>query len=258
MVLTEFEFENLLSTATKEEFKVPDELNKKLKKRIKNKYRFNRMRKAIPASFAACLLVGVVLISAMNNDKKSFDAPKYDNSANNGIVISSEKHKSRNVEQTVVSEKAGEEAQVASTVNEKNIETKNDTAIVTDEAPVVITDVVAQPVEEFAEEVQTADVTEETIQPMSRMGGGGGVAAPMLLCDYLDGDEEARLLVSERIKEKISDNSDGIEYFEDFSSVSGNERYYLTEENELVVIFDAGVIAKEENGEIYFNVGKIK
>ena len=36
MVLTEIEFENLLSTATKEEFKVPDELNKKLKKRIKN------------------------------------------------------------------------------------------------------------------------------------------------------------------------------------------------------------------------------
>ena len=64
-------------------------------------------------------------------------------------------------------------------------------------------------------------------------------------------------LVNERVKEYMNDNPD-YGFYKDFNGISGDERYYLEESGELVIIFDAGDIAPEEHGEIFINVGIIE
>ncbi len=65
------------------------------------------------------------------------------------------------------------------------------------------------------------------------------------------------VLVAKKVKEYMEDNPD-YEFYEDFKGLSGNERCYFEESGELVVIFDAGVIAPKEHGEIFINVGIIE
>ena len=189
------EFDDLMKSLI-EEKEVPNELNLKLKNKLNNKYRLKKVRKAIPASLAACLVIGVVLTSVMHNN------------------------------QEIAGEKNAKQAVVAHNIS--------------------------------------ADTAQ--VEAYSRAGGQGVYDEATLkqskferatLSDYLENNQDLIENVSEKVKEKMSAD-DTIIYFKDFTSITGNENFYLTEENELVIIFEPGVVAKEENGEIYFNVGIVK
>ena len=79
MELTEFEFEDLLSLAMKDGSEVPLKTNDKLMKKINVKIRNKRIMKAIPASVAACMVIGVVLTSVMlNNGGKNVNGIIYE------------------------------------------------------------------------------------------------------------------------------------------------------------------------------------
>ncbi len=189
------EFDELMKSLI-DENEVPDELNLKLKKKINNKYKLNKIRKSIPTSLAACLVVGVVLTSVMHNN------------------------------QEIVGEKNAKQAGGA-----RNISA--DTAQI-----------------EAYSGAETRDVYEEAKLKQSKFERA-------TLSDYLENNQDLIKNVSEKVKEKMSAD-ETIIYFDNFTSITGNEYFYLTEENELVIIFEPGVVAKEENGEIYFNVGIIK
>lgn len=64
-------------------------------------------------------------------------------------------------------------------------------------------------------------------------------------------------LVADKVKEYMEANPD-YEFYDSFNGLSGNERCYIEESGELVVIFDAGTVAPKEHGEIYINVGIIE
>lgn len=76
------------------------------------------------------------------------------------------------------------------------------------------------------------------------------------LIEFLNNDVEKLMIVSQKIKDHMKNDSE-FGYFDDFQGISGNERYYITDLGELVVIFEQGVVAPEEHGEIYINIGVI-
>ena len=153
-------------------------------KKIYQKSRYKRILKSVPLSTAACLIVGVMIVSVISN--------------NNG-------------------NKTSDEFYQPIAVNETNY-------------------------------AVTMDLAREEVQKSSPIDNR--------LVEYLNNDVEKLMLVSQKIKNHMKNESE-FEYFDDFKGISGNERYYITDLGELVVIFDAGVVAPEEHGEIYINVGVI-
>ena len=183
MELTELEFENLLQLSFKDEANVPDELNQRLMKKIYQKSRYKRILKSVPLSAAACLIVGVMVVSVISNNGN----------------------------------KTSDEFYQPIAVNETNY-------------------------------AVTMDLAREEAQK--------SIPIDNRLVEYLNNDVEKLMLISQKIKDHMKNESE-FEYFDDFKGISGNERYYVTDLGELVVIFDAGVVAPEEHGEIYINVGDI-
>lgn len=184
MELTELEFENLLQSSFKDEMNVPDEINQRLMKKIHQKSRYKRILKSVPLSAAACLLVGVMIVSVISNEG---------------------------------GRKTSDEFYQPIAVNEKMYAVTMDLA---------------------RGEVQKSRSIDNT------------------LAEFLNNDVEKLMIVSQKIKDHMKNESE-FEYFEDFLGISGNERYYITDLGELVVIFDAGVVAPEEHGKIYINIGVI-
>ncbi len=68
--MTEIEFEGLLQSAFKDSGNVPDEINQRLKKKLYKKLKYKRILKSIPASMAACLVIGIAVASVMLNGGK--------------------------------------------------------------------------------------------------------------------------------------------------------------------------------------------
>lgn len=233
MELTEFEFEELLSSAMKDESEVPFKTNDRLMKKLNAKLRYKRIIKAVPASAAACLVIGVVLTSVMYNNQEVYELKG--DEVNQGLVIGTIEEKNVTTAQEIVDEKDTKQPKSKKTAVTQNVSA--DIAQIeaySGEEPQEI----AEPVVEVEEATKTRSIS-------------------MTLTDYLDNSEELIANVSEMVKEKMSAD-EYIEYFEDFVSITGNENYYLTEKNELVIIFEPGIVAAEENGEIYINVGVIK
>ncbi len=273
MELTEFEFDNLLNSAMKIDENIPYGINDKLKKKINSKYRYKKMIKSIPVSAAACLVAGVVLTSVMYNNQNIYDIPKGISNVpdDNGIVISSviEEDIKVPLENEKIVPKVSQNTNVDlsdDTAKTKSNETINfvlksaeqegvtpgKTSVAESELAVFDGDEmqVTDPVSESYAQELPEDSLEYSTRAMPEVKN-------ISLAEYLANDQALITLVSQKIKEQMLYDSE-FGYFEDFSMISGNERYYLTEQNELVIIFDAGTIAPTDHGEMYFNVGVVK
>ena len=284
MDLTEFEFEDLLSLAMKDNGEVPLKTNEKLKKKLDAKLRYKRIIKVVPSSLAACLVVGVVLVSVVHNNQELYDFKVDDTNQfqNQGVVIkdsqeknviSEENFKTKDVPtQQKTDNKSEKQAEIKDlSVTEKvssetyKQDVKPEDKIVNENIPAETAQIEVYSVaktqvttdETSVEETQVATDEASVEEASVFLAKAMPTASEMLLADYLENNQELIDDVSEKIKEKMSDD-EYVDFYEDFTSVTGNENYYLTEKNELVVIFKSGVVAAEENGEIYINVGVIK
>ncbi len=249
------EFDNLMK-ALADEKEVPKELNLKLKKKIRAKYNYKKLMSSIPLSAVACIAVGIVLVSAVNRNEENFVVPPQVVSE---TIISEEIHVE---DEPVITEKK-EIKEIKETKENKKEKVKKSAIVETKE-----TEPPLEPVNDGIEvaQIEPSDLSgiepmpiNEDAAPMSRarMIEEDDIEERSLsLIEYLANDEEKVSLVSQRIKEQMQNNEE-IDYYDSFTSISGNERYDVTVENELVVFFDAGVVAPEEFGEQVFNLGVI-
>ncbi len=231
------EFDKMMNSLMNDEKEVPKELNLKLKKKIRAKYRYNKLVKSIPMSAVACIAVGVFLVSAINDNEELLNVPQ------------------QNVNEAIISQEIVSKEQPL--VEKNNIKTQEKTIEVKREEPVIIPN---------NEGIAVAQVEPNEGIAVAQAEPNEGIAVvqtelideseDMSLIEYLENDEEKILLVSERIKEQMSADEE-IDYYKEFESIVGDEEYYLTDECELVIIFDEGEIAPEEHGKLYFNVGII-
>lgn len=243
------EFDNLMK-ALADEKEVPKELNLKLKKKIRAKYNYKKLMSSIPLSAVACIAVGIVLVSAVNRNEENFVAPPQVVSE---TIISEEVHiedepvitEKKEIKESK-KEKVKKTAIVETKETEPPLEPVNDGIEVAQIEPTDLSGNEPMPISEDAAPMSRARMIEEDdIEERS-----------LSLIEYLVNDEEKVSLVSQRIKEQMQNNEE-IDYYDNFTSISGNERYDVTVENELVIFFDAGVVAPEEFGEQVFNVGVI-
>ena len=230
------EFDDVMKSLVDEK-DVPKELNLKLKKKIKAKYNYTKLIRSIPLSAVACIAVGIVLVSAVNQNEEKFVQP-------NNVVS-----------EIIISEEIYVEEEKPEKIEEKKLpvvkKTKTETVIEPPIEEISIASVEEIGIEAYSnEEIETYEQT-----PMSRGRMIEEDIKPSLI-EYLNNDEEKIFLITQRIIEQMIDNEE-IEYYDTFNSISGDERYDLTEENELIIFVDAGVIAPEEYGEQIFNVGFI-
>lgn len=274
MELTESEFEELFSKAMKDDSEVPTRLNDKLQKKLLFKTRYQKFTKAFPASVAACLVVGVVLTSVVHNNKDSFEL-KNDNEQdfqNNGTVVRMIEEDSSTAENVAVEEEKEINTPIKTEEKKKNRHKKEIVKQEKEEqkpqSDIVYSykqdETVVKP--EISEEVQVhtqnavqeqALASAEDIQnDVTAYSGSGRSVKAITLIDYLGNDDELINSISQNIKKQI-ENDNEREYYEDFSLINGNEDYYINENDELIVIFEAGQIASEDYGAISFNVGII-
>lgn len=243
------EFDNLMK-ALADEKEVPQELNLKLKNKIRAKYRYNKLVKSVPLSAVACIAVGIILVSSVNRNEENFVVPPQVVSE---TIISEEIFVED--EPVIADKKEIKESKKEKVKKSAIVETKE-----TDPADEPVNDGIA------VAQIEPTDLSgnepmliSEDAAPMSRgrMIEEDNIGERSLsLIEYLVNDEEKISLVSQRIKDQMQNNEE-IDYYDSFISISGNERYDVTVENELVVFFDAGVVAPEEFGEQAFNVGVI-
>lgn len=241
------EFDNLMK-ALADEKEVPKELNLKLKNKIRAKYRYNKLVKSVPLSAVACIAVGIILVSSVNRNEENFVVPPQVVSE---TIISEETHTEKEPE-SVAEKKENKKQDIKKIENNEKKQTEPVLEPVNDGIAVAQIDSM-----ELYED-EPLPVSEEPVS-MSRgrmIKEDATQERSLSLIQYLANDEQKLSIVSQIIKEQMVNNED-IDYYDTFSSVSGNERYDVTEENELVVIFDAGVVAPEEFGEQAFNVGVI-
>lgn len=241
------EFDNLMK-ALADEKEVPQELNLKLKNKIRAKYRYSKLVKSVPLSAVACIAVGIILVSSVNRNEENFVVPPQVVSE---TIISEETHTEKEPE-SVAEKKENKKQDIKKIENNEKKQTEPVLEPVNDGIAVAQIDSM-----ELYED-EPLPVSEEPVS-MSRgrmIKEDATQERSLSLIQYLANDEQKLSIVSQIIKEQMVNNED-IDYYDTFSSVSGNERYDVTEENELVVIFDAGVVAPEEFGEQAFNVGVI-
>ncbi len=244
------EFDNMMK-ALVDEKEVPDELNLKLKKKIRAKYKYRKLMSSIPLSAVACIAVGIVLVSAVNQNEEKFIPPQ------------------QMVSETIVSEEIFVEDAPVITEKKEIKESKKENVKKSTMVEPKQTEPVLEPINNgiAVAQIDTTDLYEDEALPISEDGVPMSRARMIeeddveerssSLIEYLVNDEEKLSIVSQRIKEQMQ-NNDEVDFYDNFNSVSGNERYDVTEENELVVFFDAGVVAPEEFGEQIFNVGVIE
>lgn len=247
------EFDNMMKSLVDEK-EVPNELNLKLKKKIRTKYKYKKLMSSIPLSAVACIAVGIVLVSAVNRNEEKFVVPQQmvsETIISEEILVEDEP--------VVTEAKAPKESKKENVKKSTNVETKQPKQIEepVDNEIVVEVEQIAPPDLHEVHEDEPLPISEESA-PMSlaRMIEEDVQQESLSLIDYLVNDEEKVSLVSQRIKEQMQNNEE-IDYYDTFNSISGNERYDVTVENELVVYFDAGVVAPLEFGEQVFNVGVI-
>lgn len=272
--MTESEFEELLSKAMKTDGEVPARLNEKLQKKLLFKMRYQKFTKAFPASMAACLIVGVILTSVVYNNRNSFELQN-DNQKdiqNDGTVVRIAEDYTSAEENIAVEEEKEVNAPIKTkekkknntekeTVKQEKEETKpqSDSVYSYQKEESVVKPEIYADVQAYAEETVQEQVpvcAEEVQNDVSAYAGSGRSVKPITLIDYLGNDDELISGISQNIKNQI-ENDNEREYYEDFSLINGSEDYYINENGELIVIFEAGQIASEDYGTISFNVGII-
>lgn len=272
--MTESEFEELFSKAMKDNSEVPAGINEKLQKKLLFKMRYQKFTKAFPASVAACLIVGVILTSVVYNNRNTF-VLQNDNEQdiqNNGTVVRTVEEHSSTEENTrveeekeinipVKTEEKKNKSPKKETVKRENEEQKPQSDIVYsyEKEETVVKPEVSAKVEAYTEnevQEQAAACAEAVQNDVSAYAGSGRSVKTITIIDYLGNDEELIASISQNIKNQI-ENDNEREYYEDFSLINGNEDYYIDENGELIVIFEAGQIASEDYGTISFNVGII-
>lgn len=280
--MTESEFEELLSRAMNDNYEAPPKLNERLQKKLLFKARYQKIAKAFPTSAAACLLIGVALTSLVYNNRASFELQNNSerNFRNDEAVISvneeyssfeeEPRQESEEIKPNVrsnekMSSRQTKKAAVGQETEKKEKEEKRESeqtgavaydyaaseAAVEEEASVGMPQTAVTAAEE-----QTTPCNEDTTNDVSVYAGGGRSIKAKTLLDYLGNDSELIECVSESISRQIKEDSEG-KYNKYFSVISGDEDYYINENGELVVIFEAGRLAPEDYGTISFNVGVI-
>ena len=249
--MTDKDFEQLLKDAlTCDE--VPESLNESLvlsaKKQQNKKAKILSFVKAT-SSCAAVFVCAVAVLSYFNSDL--FSQKNTTPAAES--VIESQKDKTLEAENNVIT-KTEETSPYAAPEKAKAIsqdtlpKTGAGTAkeeIIIDSAPLPVAEAVAsEPVSE-----STAEVTTDTFS-MKR-------TLPTPTLDMLfNSDYDYKTAISERITSQIAlmDFPEAI----NFSQISGNEQFSLSEENVLTIQFSAGTIASEVHGDLFFTVGKVQ
>lgn len=101
------------------------------------------------------------------------------------------------------------------------------------------------PVSDEAEQSDSSD----TLAPFSR----SGKMAEAVLSNLFNDGYDYKAVIDEKISSQIALLPDASAYT--FSGIDGSERFLLSEENRLTVIFESGIVAPPEHGEQFFTVG---
>ena len=238
---------------------------------------------------AACLVLTIGVFGAVNSSNNSMITPTNDNNPINQIAQSNMR--------TVTPESAIEEKSVATPKNEKNIKNeskfvaRDDGAKINSDKPVETDSFAEGNTIYFKENENTKSdievLSDVAVASIEASAGGEQDLQPFdiamarsinpeefekaeeteekTLNSILYNSQSDKNEIYEKVKQSMvleMEKSEDVEYYIDgenaFLELTGEEKAHINEDGELIITFEAGEVAREELGEVQFNLGVIE
>jgi len=255
--MTDKDFDKLLKDSLTSD-EVPERLNESLvllaKKQQNRKAKILSFVKAT-SSCAAVFVCAIAVLSYFNSDL--FSQKNTTPTTQSGIELQKDEipevknEAAQQIQEKSFSDKAFAETspnaqrEKAKSVSEDALPQTTKAVVEENLEPAPVTETVAsEPVSESTEEVSTDTFSMKRTLPTPTLD--------MLF----NSDYDYKKAISERISAQIAlmDFPEAI----NFSQISGNEQFSLSEDNVLTIQFAAGTLASEVHGDLFFTVGKVQ